>query len=87
MFKVFFLFIIIGLAATSLCAQGITDFSLEDSYPLAVLFTGKDCSTGVLTTTYGHIPNMYDIFFNESRPEHVIYGWNGTFEEIKFVTN
>ncbi len=63
--------------------KGMTDLNKKDTYPIAVLFSSPDCSTGVYTTSYDNASNMENIFLQNKKPQHKSYGWKGDFDDVK----
>ena len=65
--------------------EGNTDFAEEGTYPLAILFIGEDCSSGVMTTTFENVEPYYDMLFPTKNPEVIHYSWDGSFEAVSEV--
>ena len=65
--------------------SGITDFT-PGIYPVAVLFTAPNCSTGAFTTTVDQLEPLLSVIFEGKDSDHILHTWEGTLDDIKDMT-
>ena len=62
--------------------SGITDFS-PGKFPLAILFTAPDCSTGAFTSTYDDGLKLAEVIMAGQDADYSSVAWDGPLTKIK----
>ena len=66
--------------------RSATDFT-SSPFPLAAILLGTECSHGLISTKYRHMPMYIRYFLNDERADLAKYAWQGSFERIERYTS